>query len=105
MVTGKLPFKERRPRRMLLLMRRGPAFPPGLSPGEPAARVPPQSQRETWAGGAVLRQEEGNRGQTHGAPLTPPLPPAGEGEAGGGVATLNWKPRAGCPAPCLSPLQ
>ncbi|XP_027992433.2 testis-specific serine/threonine-protein kinase 5-like isoform X2 [Eptesicus fuscus] len=32
MVTGKLPFKERRPRRMLLLMRRGPAFPPGLSP-------------------------------------------------------------------------
>ncbi|XP_036159471.1 testis-specific serine/threonine-protein kinase 5-like [Myotis myotis] len=32
MVTGKLPFKERRPHRMLLLMRRGPAFPPGLSP-------------------------------------------------------------------------
>ncbi|CAK6439029.1 unnamed protein product [Pipistrellus nathusii] len=32
MVTGRLPFKERRPRRMLLLMRRGPAFPPGLSP-------------------------------------------------------------------------
>ncbi|XP_045716930.1 testis-specific serine/threonine-protein kinase 5-like [Phyllostomus hastatus] len=32
MVTGKLPFKECRPHRMLLLMRRGPTFPPGLSP-------------------------------------------------------------------------
>ena len=34
MVTGKLPFKECRPHRMLLLMRRGPTFPPGLSSGE-----------------------------------------------------------------------
>ncbi|KAM5313930.1 testis-specific serine/threonine-protein kinase 5-like [Glossophaga mutica] len=32
MVTGKLPFKECQPHRMLLLMRRGPTFPPGLSP-------------------------------------------------------------------------
>nr|XP_020739596.1 testis-specific serine/threonine-protein kinase 5-like [Odocoileus virginianus texanus] len=32
MVTGKLPFKERQPHRMLYLMRCGPAFRPGLSP-------------------------------------------------------------------------
>ncbi|OWK04416.1 hypothetical protein Celaphus_00016103 [Cervus elaphus hippelaphus] len=32
MVTGKLPFKERQPHRMLYLMRRGPTFRPGLSP-------------------------------------------------------------------------
>uniref|UniRef100_A0A8C4LWM8 non-specific serine/threonine protein kinase n=1 Tax=Equus asinus asinus TaxID=83772 RepID=A0A8C4LWM8_EQUAS len=32
MVSGKLPFKERQPHRMLQLMRRGPTFPPGLSP-------------------------------------------------------------------------
>ncbi|KAM8784525.1 testis-specific serine/threonine-protein kinase 5-like [Rhynchonycteris naso] len=32
MVTGKLPFKEHQPHRMVLLMRRGPTFPPGLSP-------------------------------------------------------------------------
>ncbi|XP_012578319.1 PREDICTED: testis-specific serine/threonine-protein kinase 5-like [Condylura cristata] len=33
MVSGKLPFKERQPDRMLRLMRRGPSFRPGLSPG------------------------------------------------------------------------
>ncbi|XP_047420242.1 testis-specific serine/threonine-protein kinase 5-like [Sciurus carolinensis] len=32
MVTGKLPFKESQPHRMLHLMRRGPIFQPGLSP-------------------------------------------------------------------------
>ncbi|XP_010842502.1 PREDICTED: testis-specific serine/threonine-protein kinase 5-like [Bison bison bison] len=32
MVTGKLPFKECQPHRMLYLMRRGPTFRPGLSP-------------------------------------------------------------------------
>ncbi|XP_006830942.1 PREDICTED: testis-specific serine/threonine-protein kinase 5-like [Chrysochloris asiatica] len=32
MVTGKLPFKERQPHRMLHRMRRGPTFRPGLSP-------------------------------------------------------------------------
>ncbi|XDA79360.1 hypothetical protein R6Z07F_009382 [Ovis aries] len=32
MVTGKLPFKECQPHRMLYLMRRGPTFQPGLSP-------------------------------------------------------------------------
>ncbi|KAF5917231.1 hypothetical protein HPG69_006039 [Diceros bicornis minor] len=32
MVTGKLPFKERQPHHVLQLMRRGPTFPPGLSP-------------------------------------------------------------------------
>ncbi|KAM9626363.1 testis-specific serine/threonine-protein kinase 5-like [Trichechus inunguis] len=32
MVTGKLPFKERQPHRMLHLARRGPTFQPGLSP-------------------------------------------------------------------------
>ncbi|XP_032171659.1 testis-specific serine/threonine-protein kinase 5-like [Mustela erminea] len=32
MVSGKLPFREHRPRRVLHLMRRGPAFRPGVSP-------------------------------------------------------------------------
>uniref|UniRef100_A0A8C0PKR9 non-specific serine/threonine protein kinase n=1 Tax=Canis lupus familiaris TaxID=9615 RepID=A0A8C0PKR9_CANLF len=32
MVTGKLPFKERQPHRMLHLMRQGPTFRPGMSP-------------------------------------------------------------------------
>ncbi|XP_020025997.2 LOW QUALITY PROTEIN: testis-specific serine/threonine-protein kinase 5-like [Castor canadensis] len=32
MVSGKLPFKEHQPHRMLHLMRRGPIFKPGLSP-------------------------------------------------------------------------
>ncbi|XP_061294226.1 testis-specific serine/threonine-protein kinase 5-like isoform X2 [Bos javanicus] len=35
MVTGKLPFKECQPHRMLYLMRRGPTFRPGLSPEKP----------------------------------------------------------------------
>lgn len=34
MVSGKLPFKEHQPQRMLHLIRRGPIFRPGLSPGE-----------------------------------------------------------------------
>lgn len=34
MVSGKLPFKEHQPPRMLQLIRRGPIFRPGLSPGE-----------------------------------------------------------------------
>lgn len=44
MVTEKLPFKERQPHRMLRLMRRGPTFRPGLSPGECPVSVPPRSQ-------------------------------------------------------------
>lgn len=34
MVSGKLPFKEHQPHRMLHLIRRGPVFKPGLSSGE-----------------------------------------------------------------------
>lgn len=44
MVTGRLPFKEHQPRRVLSLMRRGPTFQPGLSPGERCHRVLPKSQ-------------------------------------------------------------
>lgn len=111
MVTGRLPFKERRPRRMLLLMRRGPAFPPGLSPGEPApgppnprgrpglrllARPVPRGARRPGPR-AVLRQEEGTESDCP-APRHPALPPAVTGELGGwlpGSVRVFHRGRAG----------
>lgn len=52
MVTGKLPFKECQPHRMLYLMRRGPTFRPGLSPGEHLHHVFLPSPSRAWRGGS-----------------------------------------------------
>lgn len=114
MVTGKLPFKERQPHRMLYLMRRGPTFRPGLSPGEHLHHVSLPSPSRAWRGGSKrdLGPEKGHTRRGMGnADLASSLAQAGRwtvvtGETGvGGPVKLEpcTSPRSGClTSLCLS---
>lgn len=114
MVTGKLPFKECQPHRMLYLMRRGPTFRPGLSPGEHLHHVSLPSPSHAWRGGSK-RDPSPEKGHMHrgmeDADLASSLAQAGgwtvvTGETGvGGAIKLEpcTSPRSGClTSLCLS---